>query len=220
MMENNFAELPKIQLMLVDDHQLFIDGVRSLLDKHKHFAVMQTARDGRESLQLLQHHTPDVVIMDLNMPRIDGQQAAAKALSLYPHLKILIVSMYYTASIQSSLQSMGVAGFIPKDSDATVLIQAIEEIHRGGRYFEIDSINPAVVEDDSGQKSIRRKYNLTKREVEIIRLVRGNKTTQEIAELLFVSPFTIETHRRNICTKLDIKGNNGLFLFAQQHLDI
>lgn len=218
-METNLTESLKINLLLVDDHQLFIDGLRSILDKHTHFYVSLTARDGREALQLLQYHTPDVVIMDLNMPRIDGQQAATKALSMYPHLKILIVSMYYTVSLQSALQAMGVAGFIPKDSDATVLIRAIEEIHGGGNYFVIDSVNP-VADDDNEQKSIRQKYNLTKREVEIIRLVRQNKTTQEIAEQLFVSPFTIETHRRNICTKLDIKGNNGLLLFAQQHLDI
>jgi len=218
-METNLAESIKINLLLVDDHQLFIDGLRSILDRHLRFSVLHTARDGREALQLLQHHTPDVVIMDLNMPRIDGQQAAAKALSMYPRLKILIVSMYYTASLQSSLQKMGVAGFMPKDSDAATLIRAIEEIHRGGNYFVMDATNPAV-DDDNGQKSIRQKYNLTKREVEIIRLVRQNKTTQEIAEQLFVSPFTIETHRRNICTKLDIKGNNGLLLFAQQHLDI
>ncbi|WP_353196121.1 response regulator transcription factor [Parapedobacter defluvii] len=217
-MEINHAE-PKISLLLVDDHQLFIDGLRSILDKHTHFSVWRTARDGREALQLLQHHTPDVVIMDLNMPRIDGQQAAAKALSMHPGLKILVVSMYYTTSLQASLETMGVSGFIPKDSDATVLIQAIEKIHGGGHYFSIDP-NRQMKDDDSGQKSIRQKYNLTKREVEIIRLVRQNKTTQEIAELLFVSPFTIETHRRNICTKLDIKGNNGLLLFAQQHLDI
>lgn len=218
-METNPTEPPKIILLLVDDHQLFIDGLRSILDKHKLFSVSYTARDGREALQLLQHHTPDVVIMDLNMPRIDGQQAAAKALSMYPRLKILVVSMYYTASLQTVLEAMGVAGFIPKDSDATVLIQAIEEIHRGGRYFTMDPVRHAT-DDDNGQKSVRQKYNLTKREVEIIQLVRENKTTQEIAEQLFVSPFTVETHRRNICTKLDIKGNNGLLLFAQQHLDI
>jgi len=219
-MENKFTAPPKIQLMLVDDHQLFIDGVRSILDNHARFLVKHTARDGQEALRLLQDHAPDVVIMDLNMPRIDGQQAAAKALSMYPHLKILIVSMYCTTSLQSSLQTLGVAGFIPKDSDATVLIQAIEEIHGGGTYFGFDSQNPLIGEDEGGPKSVRKKYNLTKREVEIIRLVRQNKTTQEIAEQLFVSPLTIETHRRNICTKLDIKGNNGLLLYAQQHLDI
>ena len=209
----------KINLLLVDDHQLFIDGLRSILDNHSYFSVAYAARDGREALQWLQRHRPDVVVMDLNMPRIDGQQAAAKALSMYPGLKILVVSMYYTASLQSSLQAMGIAGFIPKDSDATVLIQAIEEIHRGGSYFIADAVGRPA-DDENDQKRVRQKYNLTKREVEIIRLVRQNKTTQEIAEQLFVSPHTVETHRKNICVKLDIKGNNGLLLFAQQHLEI
>ncbi|MGV3764183.1 response regulator transcription factor [Parapedobacter sp.] len=217
-METNRIEPSKINLLLVDDHQLFIDGLRSILDKHAHLSVMHTANDGREALKFLQYRKPDVVVMDLNMPRIDGQQAATKALSMYPHLKILIVSMYYTASLQSSLQAMGVSGFIPKDSDATVLIQAIEKIHHGGQYFVISS--SAADDDNDGPKSIRQKYNLTKREVEIIQLVRQNKSTQEIADRLFLSPFTVETHRRNICAKLDIKGNNGLLLFAQQHPDI
>lgn len=218
-METKPIDPKKINLLLVDDHQLFIDGLRSILDNHDRFAVWHTARDGREALQLLQHNQPDVVVMDLNMPKIDGQQAAAKALSMYPRLKILIVSMYYTASLQHALKDMGVGGFIPKDSDATVLIHAIEEVYQGRRYFAPQPRGSAA-DDENDQQSIRQKYNLTKREVEIIRLVRQNKTTQEIAEHLFVSPFTIETHRRNICAKLDIKGNNGLFLFAQQHLDI
>jgi len=219
MTETRPIDSPKINLLLVDDHQLFIDGLRSILDNHPRFTVWRTARDGREALQLLQHHTPDVVIMDLNMPKVDGQQAAAKALSMYPQLKILVVSMYYTASLQDTLQGVGVAGFLPKDSDATVLIQAIEEIHGGGRYFTTYLDRPSA-DGENDQKSVRQKYNLTKREVEIIRLVRQNKTTQEIADQLFVSPFTIETHRRNICVKLDIKGNNGLFVFAQQHVEI
>lgn len=219
MIENQPFDAQKISLLLVDDHQLFIDGLRSILGNYSRFTVTHTARDGREALQWLQHYRPDVVIMDLNMPKIDGQQAATKALTMYPGLKILVVSMYYTASLQESLQATGVAGFIPKDSDATVLIQAIEEIYGGGRYF-MTYPNQPPTDDDNGQKNIRQRYNLTKREVEIIRLVRQNKTTQEIAEQLFVSPFTIETHRRNICTKLDIKGNNGLFIFAQQHIEI
>lgn len=219
MIENQAIDTQKINLLLVDDHQLFIDGLRSILGNHPRFTVWHTARDGREALQWLQHHKPDVVIMDLNMPKIDGQQAASKALSMYPGLKILIVSMYYTASLQDSLRATGVAGFIPKDSDAKVLIQAIEDIHEGRKYFTTYVDRPSV-DDENDQKNIRQKYNLTKREVEIIRLVRQNKTTQEIAEQLYVSPFTIETHRRNICTKLDIKGNNGLFIFAQQHIEI
>ncbi|SKB78994.1 two component transcriptional regulator, LuxR family [Parapedobacter luteus] len=219
MMETKALDQQKINLLLVDDHQLFIDGLRSILGNHPRFSVWRTARDGREALQLLQYHKPDVVVMDLNMPRIDGQQAAAKALSMYPQLKILVVSMYYTASLQASLRNMGIGGFIPKDSDATVLIRAIEAIYEGGRYF-VEQPDNAATDDENNQKSVRQKYNLTKREAEIIRLVRQNKTTQEIAEQLFVSPFTIETHRRNICAKLDIKGNNGLFLFAQQHVDI
>lgn len=219
MIETQPIDAQKINLLLVDDHQLFIDGLRSILGNHPRFAVLHTARDGREALQWLQYHRPDVVVMDLNMPKIDGQQAATKALAMYPGLKILVVSMYYTASLQESLQGIGVAGFIPKDSDATVLVEAIEQIYGGGRYFKT-YVNRPSTDDENGQKDIRQKYNLTKREVEIIRLVRQNKTTQEIADQLFVSPFTIETHRRNICVKLDIKGNNGLFVFAQQHVEI
>jgi len=218
-MKINATEPAEIKLLLVDDHQLFVDGLRSILDKYFPLSEVQTASDGRMALQLLQHFRPDVIIMDLNMPKVDGQQAAAKALSMYPGLKILIVSMYYTASLQSSLQAMGVAGFIPKDSDATVLIQAIEAVYRGRTYFTVDS-GQADGESGGDQKSIRQKYNLTKREVEIIRLVRQNKTTQQIAESLYLSPLTVETHRRNICVKLDIKGNNGLFIFAQQHPEI
>lgn len=207
----------KIKLILVDDHQLFVDGLKSILESYPKFQVLGTAHNGYDAFKLLQFQMPDLVVLDLNMPKLDGQQTAVKLLALYPAIKILVISMHHTAQLQEALQQMGVSGFIPKDSDAEKFIAGIECITEGGAWF------PDILgnkRDDNSRSGGRQQYNLTQREVEIIRLIRQNKTSQEISEILFLSPFTIATHRKNICAKLNLDGKNGLLLFSHQHPEL
>ena len=200
-------------LMIADDHKLFAEGLSAILSEQPNFKVIGTASNGKEILHLLNHQIPDILILDLNMPVLDGEIAAEKIRQLFPSVKIMVLSMYYTAKLAAKLESIGVKAFVQKDTDAETLFTIISDLQLGEKYFQKikPDVQPSVFNDgDHFQKS----HNLTTREMEILQLISEDYSSQQIAQKLFIALNTVDTHRKNMAQKLNVSGKAGLLKFA------
>jgi len=203
-------------LMIADDHKLFAEGLSAILSEQPNFKIIGMASNGKEILHLLNHQIPDILILDLNMPVLDGELAAEKIRQLFPSVKIMVLSMYYTAKLTAKLESLGVKAFVQKDTDAETLFRIISGLQRGEKYFQ--KIKPdlqslAFNDKDHFQKS----HNLTAREMEILQLISEDYSSQQIAQKLFIALNTVDTHRKNMAQKLNVTGKAGLLKFALEN---
>jgi DNA-binding NarL/FixJ family response regulator len=210
-------EQKPITLMIADDHKLFAEGLSAILSEQANFKVIGTASNGKEILHLLNHHLPDILILDLNMPVLDGEIASEKIRQLFPSVKIMVLSMYYTAKLATKLEGIGVKAFIQKDTDAETLFKIISDLQKGEKYFQkikSDAQQSSIFDDgDHFQKS----HNLTAREMEILKLISDDYTSQQIAQKLFIALNTVDTHRKNMAQKLNVTGKAGLLKFALEN---
>ncbi|MFC1222637.1 response regulator [Pedobacter sp. BG31] len=206
-----------ITIMIADDHKLFAQGLSAILSGQSNFKVIGMAANGKEILHLLNHQLPDVLILDLNMPVLDGEIAAEKVSQLFPSVKIMALSMYYTSKLSAKLENIGVKAFVQKDTNAETLFEIITGIHQGKKYFQkakTDALASSVFNDgDHFQKS----HNLTAREMEILKLISEDYSSQQIAEKLFIALNTVDTHRKNMAQKLNVTGKAGLLKFALEN---
>ncbi|WP_293744995.1 response regulator [uncultured Pedobacter sp.] len=206
-----------ITIMIADDHKLFAQGLSAILSGQSNFKVIGMAANGKEILHLLNHQLPDVLILDLNMPVLDGEIAAEKVTQLFPSVKIMALSMYYTSKLSAKLDNIGVKAFVQKDTNAETLFEIITGIHQGKKYFQKakpDALASSVFNDgDHFQKS----HNLTAREMEILKLISEDYSSQQIAEKLFIALNTVDTHRKNMAQKLNVTGKAGLLKFALEN---
>ncbi len=205
-----------IKIVVVDDHKLFLDGLCGLLGTQIDFRVIGKAANGKEALHLLNNCAPDILIMDLNMPILDGQIASEKILKLFPSIKILVLSMYNTITLSTTLKALGIKGYLPKDTDTQLLFLVIRELSRGNCYFKFP-VNNFVQNQFNADDAFLKKHNLTHRELEILKLICRNYSSQQIANNLFISLFTVDTHRKNMIQKLNVDKKTGLLNFAIKH---
>ncbi len=205
------------KIILADDHQFLLEGVLTILKDEPTIEVVATAQNGFELLDAVAKHSPDLVILDLNMPGYDGLQCLKKIKLNFPRVKVLILSNYSQPELVDDVKKNKAEGYLIKNSSAAILKEAISAILSGSHYYP-DSRELKPVPDDSYFfDEFLKKYQLTKREVEIIKMVCCEMTTKEIAATLFLSELTINTHRRNILRKLEIKNVAGLVNFAKQN---
>ena len=206
-----------ITLMIADDHKLFAEGLSAILSTQPNFKVIGMAANGKEILHLLNHQQPDILILDLNMPVLDGEIAAEKIRQLFPAVKIMVLSMYHTTKLVAKLEGIGVKAFVQKDTDADTLFKIIIGIWNGEKYFEKikSEVQPSSTfnNTDHFQKS----HNLTAREMEILKLISDDYTSQQIAQKLFIALNTVDTHRKNMAQKLNVTGKAGLLKFALEN---
>lgn len=206
-----------ITIMIADDHKLFAQGLCAILSGQSNFKVIGMAANGKEILHLLNHQLPDVLILDLNMPVLDGEIAAEKVTQLFPSVKIMALSMYYTSKLSAKLENIGVKAFVQKDTNAETLFEIVTGINQGQKYFQkakTDALASSVFNDgDHFQKS----HNLTAREMEILKLISEDYSSQQIAEKLFIALNTVDTHRKNMAQKLNVTGKAGLLKFALEN---
>ena len=203
-------------LMIADDHKLFAEGLSAILSEHPNFKIIGMASNGKEVLHLLNNQVPDILILDLNMPVLDGEIAAEKIMQLFPHVKIMVLSMYYTEKLAVKLEGIGVMAFVQKDTDAETLFRIISGLQQGEKYFQKikPDLQPSVFNDgDHFQKS----HNLTAREMEILKLISEDYSSQQIAQKLFIALNTVDTHRKNMAQKLNVTGKAGLLKFALEN---
>jgi DNA-binding NarL/FixJ family response regulator len=208
-----------IRIMLADDHAVFRSGLRALLEKEADFSVVAEAGDGHETVKKACSEVFDVLILDINMPGISGPAIAEGVLQKRPRLAIVILTMHDEEYYLQELFKIGVRGFVLKKSTGTDLVQAIRAVARGEQYID-PSLTKCIVshyigESSSGKASSKsRKDLLTQREQEVCKMLAYGHTNSEIAEKLFISERTVETHRSNIYAKLGLKNRVELVRFA------
>lgn len=202
-----------IRIFVVDDHQVVIDGISSIFAEVEEIKIIGSALNGVEALRRLETESPDVLLLDINMPEMDGIQLVRELKKQGRELKILILTMHNNPQFTKQLIAEGVQGCVLKNAGKKDLIYAITEINNGGRYYT-DAVTETLKESlDKTQEAIDG-VQLTKREVEIVKLIALEHTTNEIAEKLSISAYTVDTHRKNIINKLGVKNLAGLVRFA------
>jgi len=203
-----------LKIWIVDDHTLFRNGLKLLLNNIPTYQVTGEASNGVEFLSLLKKEIPDIVLLDIEMPEMDGITAAKKALSLYPDLKIITLSMYGEQEYYSKMVECGVPGFLLKNSDINEVKCAIDSIREGGNYFSKELMNNMIRSLKTNIKPNPSKIDLSQREIEIIVEICKGLSNQEIGEQLFISKRTVEKHRSNILDKTNCKNTASLVVFA------
>ena len=210
-------QLP-INLMIADDHQLFIDGLSKILENEKMIGTIYTVNNGKEVIAGILVHPIDCIIMDINMPVLNGLEATKHIKAEKPEIKIIIVSMLCDISIVSKLLKAGADGFINKDTGKAELLTAINKVMSNEKYIspEISSNLFSFFSERKINTSESEKH-LTAREIEIIRHIADGFTNQEIAAKLFLSTATVDTHRKNMLAKLQLKNSASLVKYAFEH---
>ncbi|MGE5458687.1 MAG: response regulator [Methanococcaceae archaeon] len=209
--------MKKTKILLADDHIMMRDGLKLVLQTDSSFEIVGEADNGEEVVQLEKKLKPDVVILDINMPKLNGIEAARKIRSQNKGVKILILTMHESESFIFDAISAGVNGYIFKMSDMEEFLRAVKTLAEGKDYFHENVANILISNykrSTQGSKEEKEKLTLTKRESEILKLIAQGKTSQEIAEILFISYFTVGKHRKNIMVKLDLKNTAELVRFA------
>jgi DNA-binding NarL/FixJ family response regulator len=207
-----------ISLLLADDHNIILDGITDMLHSDSELQVVSTANNGAEVLEKLKLASYNIILLDINMPIMDGMRCAEEILKLYPTQKIMMLTMNEEKSIIEKMISIGVKGFLLKTTEKEELINAIKTVHSGKDYFSSDVTKLLISKKETEtSSSLGIIANLTEREVEIIKHIANGLSSNEIAEQLFISPRTVETHRNNIIKKLGVNNVAGVVRFAFQH---
>ena len=195
----------KIKIVIADDHELVIDGLMALLALEADLQVVGKALNGEHLLEVLRNKPCDVVIMDIEMPKMNGVEATAELKASRPELKILVLTMYNTYEFIANLAKLGVDGYILKNSSKKVLVEAIRTVADGGKYFPLEIKEKLFEMVMPGHAATTVRPVITDREKDIIRLIAAELTSHEIAAKLFLSFHTVEKHRKNIMAKMDAK---------------
>ena len=191
-----------IKIIVADDHQLFREGIISLLSKNDDIEIIGEASDSDSLLEILQQQSPHIVLIDISMPETNGLEVIARCKELYPEVRFIVLTMHAEGQYVVKAVRNGAFGYLIKNADENELITAIRNVAHGQKYFNSEisqlMISNMAIEGDSPKK-------LSDRELEILQLVSEGKTTKEIADQLFVSARTVETHRVNIMKKLAVQ---------------
>ncbi|ATL46693.1 DNA-binding response regulator [Chitinophaga caeni] len=206
----------KARIIIADDHQLLIDGLQSVLAANKEWELIEPVNDGRALLDRLANTEVDLVLLDLNMPQLDGIKSLEQIKRLYPRIKVLVISNYHQAQLILNIQQMGADGYLLKNTNASTLLKVIELILNGEKFFDAPQSQGQEIPDYFIDDFLK-KYQLTKREVEIIKMIGDEMTSREIGQQLYISEFTVNTHRKNIMRKLAVKNLAGIMNFAKSH---
>ena len=205
--------MEKIQIIIADDHQLFRNGLKILLNSFPDFEVTGDVSNGEEFLKVVNTIPADIVLMDINMPEMDGIEATRKGLKLCPDLKIIALSMYGEEEYYYKMVDAGAKGFLLKDSDISEVKEAILTVSKGGSYFSQELLYH-VIQKIKHREHESKTANLSKREKEILSKICEGFSNQEIADSLFISKRTVDKHRANLLGKTNSKNTASLILFA------
>ncbi|MBE0668440.1 MAG: response regulator transcription factor, partial [Bacteroidales bacterium] len=205
--------MAKIRVALADDHQLFRNGLRILLGAYPDLEVIAEASNGIELLKVLEHCESDIVLMDINMPEMDGIEATAKIAVSCPDIKVIALSMYGEEEYYYRMVEAGAKGFILKDSDISEVRDAIIAVNKGGNYFSQELLYHVIRRIKNREQEVKGS-NLSKREKEILMKICEGLSNHEIADALFISKRTVDKHRANLLAKTNSKNTASLILYA------
>jgi DNA-binding NarL/FixJ family response regulator len=211
--------MSKYKILIADDHAMVRDGVKNLVKQNKDYVVVGEASNGKEALDQYETLKPDLLILDISMPDMNGMDVSKEILSKDPAANILILSMYDDDDYISRCLEFGVKGYVVKNESSSELEYAIKSILQGKNYFSRQAQDVIFKKYSQGvtkKKQREDMIKLTNREVEIIKLIAEGLTSQEMADKLFISPRTVETHRANLMKKVGVKNAIELVKKAQQ----
>ncbi|WP_144478066.1 response regulator transcription factor [Cytobacillus oceanisediminis] len=215
------------KIVIIDDHQLFREGVKRILDFEPTFEVVAEGDDGSEATTLVDQYQPDVVIMDINMPNMNGVEATAELIEKYPASKVIILSIHDDENYVTHALKTGATGYLLKEMDADALVEAVKVVADGGSYLHPRVTHNLVKEyrrlsaDENGgdkyisQVEIRRPLHLlTRRECEVLQLLADGKSNRGIGEALFISEKTVKNHVSNILQKMNVNDRTQAVVVA------
>jgi len=208
-----------MKIYLVDDHQIFRQSLKLLMSFEEDMEVVGEASDGVGLIEGLKTTTPDVVLMDMSMGRMGGLETSKFVKNAYPEIKILILSMNADSlGIVSALEA-GVNGYLLKSAGKDEVLMAIRAVNQGSSYFssEVSAVIIKQLSNPSKPKKSKADNELSEREIEVLTLIATQHSSSEIAAKLFISPRTVDAHRRNLLAKLDVKNTAGLVRYALEN---
>jgi len=211
--------MPKIRCLLVDDHTLFRQGVRRLLESESDFEIVGESPDAGDALEKARDLRPDVVLMDIGMPGLSSFEATRQIKKNRPETKVLYLTMYEDEDYLLQCLEVGAAGYVLKDTPAPQLVSAVRDVYRGGKYLSSQVLGKLVEDFRARVRDTRmqpRMSTLTPREREILKLLAEGNSVKEIAVLLGLSVKTVEAHKFNLMRKLDIHNKAQLVTYAIQ----
>lgn len=206
------------KVIIADDHRMVTDGLQSIIDNSDDFRVIQTVENGRELLRILEIIETDLVLMDLDMPVMNGLEAMQEIRKKYPAMRVIVLTMHEEKSLVKKLTDLGAKGYLFKNADKDELLTAMRRVYEGGVYFSA-GLTLGLINTQLGQTSSydEKKGLLTEREIEILKLIASGKSNKEIGDELFISHRTVDTHRTNLMKKLEVNNIAGLIRYAIKH---
>ncbi len=206
-----------IKVLLADDHSIVRDGLRRIIEDAGDMTVTAEAQDGHEAIHAVQKDCPDVVVMDITMPGMDGLEAVAQIHDLYPVLPILMLTMHEEEQYVVRCISAGAMGYVTKKSVSEDLVKAIRKVHEGGRYLTASAAEVLAMRMARGKEGLSPVDALSDREVQVLKRLAQGHTNREIAEAYFISIKTVDTYRLRLLRKLNLRNNAELTRFAIQN---
>jgi two-component system nitrate/nitrite response regulator NarL len=200
-----------VKIIIADDHKLFIDGLQLLLKDEAWIEIIDVANDGKELLDILSRNLPDIILLDINMPLLNGLDATMHIKRSYPNMKIVILSTYNEDHLIERAKKSGVNGYLLKNCDKNELLETIRLVMTNHTSFPYRAPSNSGMLDD--EDVFLKQFNLTPREREIIGLLKNGATNKQIADQLYLSIYTVETHRKNLMRKLGLSNPVSLMKF-------
>ena len=208
-------KMHKINVFIVDDHQVVLDGLSSMLEKVDEINLLGQALDGPEALEFMLENPIDVAIIDINLPGMDGIELCKNIFKSHSSIRVLALTTYNEVSFITRIMKCGASGYLLKNTSGEELIEAIKKAHAGEQYLSKE-VQEKLISSSFGQKETAFIPKLTRREMEVLKLIIDEMTTKEIAEELFISATTVETHRLHLLNKLGARNTAGLVKTAIQ----
>src|SRR6195952_3491272 len=209
-----------IKIAIADDHKIFRDGIKMALKEKEYLNLLWEADDGRELMEKMKLKLPDVLLMDIRMPEVDGINAIPILRKEYEQLKIIVLTMYDEQEMITKMMEMGANAYLTKTTDPEEIYQAILSCMSNDFYFN-DVVNKAVLAKLQNKRAVRQFYphpvKFSEKEVKILKLIADDKTTDEISKQVFLSPRTIETIRQNMKSKVGVKTIAGLIMYGMRN---
>lgn len=206
--------MSKIRIFLVDDHDMFRDGVKLLLSSDNLAEVVSEARNGKEFLEKVGQVNPDVVLMDISMPEMDGIEASRLAHEKYPNLKILALTMFGDEKYYYQMIQTGIKGFVLKSAGISELIKAISEVAHGENFFSSELLYKLIQNINASKATNGEAEKLSTREIEVLKLISSGLSNEDMAKQLNISLATVKTHRSNLLSKTASNNTASLIMYA------
>lgn len=204
----------KIKIIIADDHPIFVNGIKSLLQEVADFEIAADAQNGEDLIRKVELYKPDIVLTDIQMPIIDGIEATKEICRRFHHVKVVALTSFSESIYIKKMLAAGASGYILKTTEKEDLTSAIKKVVAGEKYFSVEVVNQLMNSYNDRTISSNPIDSLTKREKEILVLIAQGLTDKEIADTVFLSPLTIITHRKNILSKLGLKNKVEITRFA------